>query len=73
MEKVAQAGNVSLLLDEAAGTVRGDPVRLRQALLILLDNALRFTPAGGTVHLGAQVRGNWVSIFVADSGSGDPG
>jgi signal transduction histidine kinase len=52
--------------------VRGDPVRLRQVLLILLDNALRFTPPGGTIRLGAQVRGKWVTVYVSDSGPGIP-
>ena len=72
VEKVAATKGVALTLDPAEGAVRGDRVRLRQVLLILLDNALRFTPAGGTVRLGAKIRGREAVIQVADSGIGIP-
>jgi signal transduction histidine kinase len=72
VEKLAAAKGVTLALDAAQGTVRGDRVRLRQVLLILLDNALRFTPAGGTVRLGAQASGREVVVHVSDSGAGIP-
>jgi signal transduction histidine kinase len=51
-------------------TVTGDILRLRQLLLILLDNALKHTPEGGTVsvHLGTQ--GGRAHLNVADSGMG---
>lgn len=52
-------------------TVAGDLLRLRQLLLILLDNALKHTPAGGaiTVRL-AQPSTGRVRLQVADSGPG---
>ncbi len=58
VEKLAAAKGVTLVLDASQGMVRGDRTRLRQVLLILLDNALRFTPAGGTIHLEARVQGS---------------
>jgi len=72
MEKLSTAKGVSLSVESAAGTVRGDRVRLRQVLLILLDNALRFTPSGGTIRMSSQLRNRDVVITVADSGSGIP-
>ncbi len=48
----------------------GDPVRIRQVLLILLDNAIRFTPLNGTIELGAIQNARWVDIYVKDNGSG---
>ena len=72
VEKLAIAKGVTLTLEAAQGAVHGDRVRLRQVLLILLDNALRFTPAGGTIRLGALIRGREVVVQVADSGPGIP-
>lgn len=73
VSKLAQAGNVSIETDSVNGLVRADRVRLRQVVLILLDNALRFTPAGGSIRLSAHSAGKWMQIEVADSGRGiDP-
>jgi signal transduction histidine kinase len=55
---------------EADGSVIADPTRLRQVLLILLDNALRYTPAGGSIRLSTRAHGSRVQISVADTGSG---
>lgn len=53
--------------------VRGDPTRFRQVLLILLDNALRHTPSGGTVEIRARGSTSRAQIEVHDSGPGiDP-
>lgn len=50
-------------------TVIADPQRLRQAIDGLLDNALRVTPAAGTIVLDLAV-GDTVDIAVRDSGPG---
>ncbi len=50
--------------------VLADPDRLGQVLGNLLDNALRHTPAGGTVRLECSAAGGWVEYGVTDTGSG---
>ncbi|HEX2184490.1 MAG TPA: HAMP domain-containing sensor histidine kinase [Chloroflexota bacterium] len=56
--------------------VSGHEDRLRQVLVILLDNALKFTPPGGWVTLAAErLRRSdvdWISVRVADTGPGIP-
>jgi signal transduction histidine kinase len=63
---------VDVVVDGASGTIMGDQARLRQVLLILLDNALRHTPAGGKVALSARPDGHNVRLVVADTGEGIP-
>jgi len=50
--------------------VRADPDRLQQVLSNLLHNALRHTPAGGTVRLSAQGEGTHLHFQVTDTGEG---
>jgi signal transduction histidine kinase len=54
----------------AGGNVRADPTRLRQVLANLVDNAVKYTPAGGQVWLGAETREDRVLITVRDTGPG---
>ena len=70
MERLAQEKGVTPALDAAKGTILGDRARVRQVLLILLDNALRFTAPGGAIRLSARPSGKFVEITVADNGSG---
>lgn len=52
---------------------RWDPTRLRQVLIILLDNAIKFTPSGGSVTVSALEKEDGViQIRVSDSGCGIP-
>lgn len=52
--------------------ILGDPTRLRQVLLILLDNALRHTEAGDTIRLLVGRDGQWITVRVQDTGEGIP-
>lgn len=64
------AKGVALSTDSDPGVVTADPLRVGQILGNLLDNALRHTPAGGTVRISArEVRGE-VVISVTDTGDG---
>jgi PAS domain S-box-containing protein len=51
---------------------QADPEKLRQVFSILLDNALRYSPDGGTVTVGASRNRDTVEISVADEGIGIP-
>ena len=50
--------------------VLGDPDLLRQLVLILVDNALKYTPAGGSVTVGTQSEMHAVRLIVQDTGIG---
>jgi signal transduction histidine kinase len=61
--------SVSLPIVEP-GTVRGDAQRLRQLLLNLVTNAIKYTPAGGTVELTLSRRLDGIGVSVKDTGIG---
>jgi signal transduction histidine kinase len=50
--------------------VKADPVKLRQILLNVLGNAIKFTPPHGRIELTALRSGDRVSICVSDTGIG---
>jgi two-component system, OmpR family, sensor kinase len=52
--------------------IQGDPDRLKQVFLNLLDNAIKFTPEGGAVTMSLRRRGNEAVIRVTDTGVGIP-
>jgi signal transduction histidine kinase/integral membrane sensor domain MASE1 len=53
-------------------SVRADPEKLRQILVNLVGNAIKFTPAGGRVSVGAVREADTVRISVSDTGIGIP-
>ncbi|GAB4548561.1 MAG: HAMP domain-containing sensor histidine kinase [Anaerolineae bacterium] len=57
---------------EDQAIVEGDPDRLKQLLLNLVDNALKYTPVGGAVTLSLYRDQEWVRVSVADTGVGIP-
>ena len=50
--------------------VRGDPVRLRQLFMVLLDNAVRYSKMRGTVKLAIENGADVVTVRVSDDGIG---
>jgi two-component system OmpR family sensor kinase len=61
---------IAIITEAPDTTINADPRRLRQALVNLLDNALRHTPRGGTVRLTARVTCTAARIVVSDTGPG---
>lgn len=51
-------------------SILGDAQWLKQALINLLDNALRYTPPGGFVTVRLHRAGEWVDVAVEDTGHG---
>lgn len=70
---LAEREGVVLEVDAAAPVpMHGDAERLEQVLLILLDNAARHTPAGGTITVSVVVSGGDAVLTVSDTGEGIP-
>lgn len=69
---MAAAKNVSvgLQLEGDALPVRADEAQLRRLLLILIDNALKYTPSGGRVTIAGRADAADVTISVTDTGAG---
>jgi PAS domain S-box-containing protein len=76
VETVSGAGGdgrrVVLELPDEPLAARVDSEKLRQVCSILVDNALRYSPDGGTVTVGAARRENTVEVSVTDEGIGIP-
>jgi PAS domain S-box-containing protein len=68
----AMGHQVAVRLPEQAVYLEGDPVRLAQVLLNLLDNAAKYTPAGGKIQLDVGIAGPVIEIKVCDNGMGIP-
>ncbi len=71
---IAVAKSVELVLTCSPGTdtIVVDRVQLDRALLNLLTNAVKFTPAGGTVSLHARREGADLAFTISDTGVGIP-
>ncbi len=70
MNRVSEELGIQIRLGDVGGMALADLDRLRQVLLILLDNALRHSAANTTITLSSQPHGQQVQILVADQGSG---
>ena len=70
--RLADERGIGLGVKANQEVVKADLTRLRQVLLILTDNALRHTRAGGKIGIEAQQKGKFVQIAVSDTGEGIP-
>ncbi len=74
LDKSAREKSISVKFDIPGDLpkVLGDQKRLSQVFLNLLDNAIKYTPAGGSVVITANTRSGQVQIDVSDTGIGIP-
>ena len=74
VEPLATLKGLAVSVECANGSLvaMADPDRLRQILVNLLSNALKFTPAGGTIRVGCDSEGDRIIIAVSDTGIGIP-
>jgi signal transduction histidine kinase len=71
--RAEQAGLVlDIGIEPASLTVMADKGRLQTVFESLLDNAVKFTPEGGTVSVSARAEQGWATASVADTGIGIP-
>jgi len=57
-------------IDERVALIHGDERKVKQVLLNLLSNALKFTPEGGRIDVGARLHDEMAEVSVADTGIG---
>jgi two-component system phosphate regulon sensor histidine kinase PhoR len=70
---IAEKSRIRLEVEPAPeALVRCDSEAVSQILSNLLDNAIKYTPAGGTITVGAQISGESAEVFVKDTGIGIP-
>jgi len=70
MGKVATERGIVVAVDPEPTDVVGDPARLRQLVVILVDNAVRHAPAGSTVAVRVRADGPDAVLVVEDEGPG---
>jgi two-component system sensor histidine kinase CreC len=63
---------LSLQMDLAEARVRGERFLLEQALSNLLDNAIAFSPEGGTLRLNGRLADGHIQLMIEDEGPGVP-
>jgi len=66
----AKGVRVQKVIDTAAISIPGDPVRLQQVVWNLLSNAIKFTPRGGRVQIRSERVNSHLEIVVSDTGQG---
>jgi signal transduction histidine kinase len=70
VKKIAEAKSVTLGANLKSATVLGDRETLTQLLVILLDNAVKYSSAGSTITTTTAGKGDHVTLTVSDQGSG---
>ncbi|GIE30791.1 hypothetical protein Ait01nite_038360 [Actinoplanes italicus] len=72
LHNAARAKDLTVNFDTPESWVRGDRTQLQRALRKLIENAIKFTPAGGSVDCRMTADPRTVSVSVTDTGIGIP-
>jgi two-component system sensor histidine kinase KdpD len=64
--------NVEVQIPEQVPILHVDPILIEQVLVNVLDNAAKYSPAGGRIEIGAALDGEQVRVSVSDEGPGIP-
>lgn len=70
LSRPATERGVEVVVDPAPAELTGDPARLRQLVMILVDNAIRHSPSGGRVLVRVRTDGPDATVVVEDDGPG---
>jgi two-component system sensor histidine kinase KdpD len=68
----ARLADRTLQLDLAAPPIEVDPTFFEQAVTNVLENALKYSPSGSTIHISAKALDGFVRLTIEDSGPGVP-
>jgi signal transduction histidine kinase len=70
-ERASRRGiDLGRAIDASLGAIRADERKVKQVLLNLLSNALKFTPEGGRIDVRGAINGDMAEISVTDTGVG---
>ena len=72
LQLLTEQHTIVLNLPESSLTVEGDELRMEQVLYNLVQNAIKYSPMGGTITVTAQHEGQQIAITVTDEGVGIP-
>ncbi|NTU79328.1 MAG: response regulator [Chloroflexales bacterium] len=72
VEPMLERHQINLVIAEEDLITRGDELRMEQVLYNLVNNAIKYSPNGGTVTVRAERRDGAVTVAVADQGIGIP-
>jgi signal transduction histidine kinase len=70
MGALADVLGVNLTAETGPAPITGDRARLRQLLMILVDNSLKYAHQGGAVHVRSCIEGHRAELSVSDDGDG---
>lgn len=72
MSLLAEDKGVKIRSDAKPVSIAGDPARIKQVIVNLLDNAIKHSPAGGAIDLRVADEGGHALLQISDEGSGIP-
>jgi signal transduction histidine kinase len=72
VELIAAAAKIRLVVGSVEGTVAADEDRTQQALINLIDNAIKFSPPHSTVTVSTESVGRFTQFAITDAGRGIP-